>query len=63
MTSRNYEHFHRYSASDTRAIQQIAQSLKGYGTVNYWVESLEPGREAWPLIFSWIDASDMGPSL
>ncbi len=51
--------FISYSASDTHAVQQIAESLKGYGTVNYWAKSLEPGHEAWPLIFSWIDAADM----
>ncbi len=51
--------FLSYSASDTHAVQQIAHSLKGYGTVNYWAESKEPGREAWPLIFTWIDAADL----
>ena len=51
--------FISYSASDTHAVQQIAQCLEGYGTVNYWAEKKEPGKEAWPLIFTWIDAADL----
>lgn len=58
-TNNNMNIFISYSVSDTHAVTHIANGLKGLGTVNYWAESKEPGKEAWPLIFSWIDSADI----
>lgn len=51
--------FISYSASDTAFVQKIAEGLKPHGNVRYWADSQEPGKEAWPTIYSWIDAADL----
>lgn len=51
--------FISYSVSDTATVHQIASKIQSLGSVRYWAESREPGNEAWPTIFSWIDSSDL----
>lgn len=52
--------FISYSVEDTQLVRQIADQLRSVTERVYWWErSKEPGSEAWPSIFGWIDQSDL----
>jgi hypothetical protein len=52
--------FISYSVTDKELVKQVADPLRPFvDNVFWWEESKEPGKEAWPTIFSWIDKSDL----
>lgn len=51
--------FISYSVDDVALVNTIAGYIQRHGQVRYWDKSKEPGMEAWPLIFQWIDQSDL----
>lgn len=51
--------FISYSVADLQLVNSIAGYISRHASVRYWDKSKEPGREAWPLIFQWIDQSDL----
>lgn len=51
--------FISYSAEDTAFVRTLASQLSPWvSRLYYWDKSQEPGTEAWPAIFRWIDQSD-----
>ena len=50
--------FISYSTEDGDFVGKIAQAITPHGEVRYWDRSKEPGADAWPTIFRWIDESD-----
>ena len=51
--------FISYSVTDTALVGTVATRIKDLAQVKYWDKSKEPGKEAWPTIFSWIDSADL----
>jgi len=51
--------FISYSTPDLNLVHQIAKSAGANADVKFWAKDKEPGQDAWPTIFSWIDASDL----
>lgn len=51
--------FISYSVNDIKPVRMIANYISCHGQVFYWDKSREPGKEVWPLIFQWIDQSDI----
>ncbi len=47
--------FISYSVDDTNMVRMIASYISRHGQVYYWDKSKEPGMEAWPLLFQWLD--------
>lgn len=51
--------FISYSAEDLELVKWIGNQIKPHAAVYYWDNSKQPGSEAWPMIYSWIDQSDL----
>lgn len=51
--------FISYSVDDAAVVKAIAAHLKPHAKLLYWDQSKQPGREAWPTIYSWINAADL----
>ncbi len=51
--------FISYSTNDFTLVSRIADHIRPHSEVLYWDNNKVPGKEAWPLIFSWIDKSDL----
>jgi hypothetical protein len=52
--------FISYSAADVHLVDWIAAALESQGNEVYWWQGSQvPGEPAWPMIFDWIDQSDL----
>lgn len=51
--------FLSYSTPDIHLVYQIANHLQQHAEVLFWAKDKIPGTESWPLIFQWIDQSDL----
>ncbi|HRI81825.1 MAG TPA: toll/interleukin-1 receptor domain-containing protein [Opitutaceae bacterium] len=51
--------FISYSVHDTGLVDGLAAHLSPHATTRFWQQDKVPGLEAWPLIYSWIDAADL----
>ena len=51
--------FISYSVHDTALVDGLAAHLAPHATTRYWQQDKTPGAEAWPMIYSWIDAADL----
>jgi hypothetical protein len=51
--------FISYSVGDLDLVRTVANQIGGKAKAFYWDKSKEPGKEVWPTIFSWIDASEL----
>jgi len=51
--------FISYSADDLDLVNSIANQIKPHANVFYWDKNKQPGKEAWPTIYGWINQSDL----
>ncbi len=51
--------FISYSASDFELVHRLEKAIAPLVEVHYWEKDKVLGADAWPTIFSWIDASDL----
>lgn len=52
--------FISYSAQDTGIVKEIAEAVSDCNDeVSWWQESRRPGKDAWPLIFEWVEEADL----
>lgn len=58
-THKSVNIFVSYSIEDEAMAQKVSDYLSNAAHVKFWNRSKEPGAEAWPTIFSWIDNADV----
>ena len=51
--------FISYSNDDLKLVKTYANFIKPHAEVKYWDKDKKPGDEVWPMIFQWIDESDI----